>query len=363
MLIVTMQEWLPTIHDRSGTRADAIADAIGADLAAGRLHAGDRLPPQRRLARSLGLSLNTVMRGYAEAARRGYITGQVGRGSYVLQAEPTGAAPNGDPLHRPTDGPIDLSTSLPFLGEAGHALTATLTELSRQPDLAGLLDQGDRAARDRQLRAGAAWLTGLGVAADPNCMLITNGAQHGIFVTLLALLRPGDTLLTGPLAYAPIKTIAHHLHVRIRAVAADEEGLLPDALATACRETPVRVLYCTPTLHTPTTATMTEDRRRRIAQVAAAHDLVIVEDDVFGFLPPARPRPLAAIAADRTVLITSTSKSLAPGLRIGYVLAPPSMLADIAAAVSLTSWMAPPLMAEIARRWIEDGTARALTRA
>ena len=89
-------------------------------------------------------------------------------------------------------------------------------------------------------------------------------------------------------------------------------------------------------------------------------DLTLIEDDVFGFLPPQRPAPLACFAPERTLYITSLSKSLAPGLRVGLLAAPPAQARAARNAVRLSSWMPPPLMAEIARRWIEDGTAEAL---
>jgi len=108
---------------------------------------------------------------------------------------------------------------------------------------------------------------------------------------------------------------------------------------------------------------MSEGRREEIARIAAAHDLTIIEDDVFGFLPTARPLPLAAMAPEHTVFTTSVSKSAAPGLRVGYVHAPERLAPAIRSAVAVSSWMPPPLMGEIASRWILDGTAARLNEA
>lgn len=352
-----MTGWTPAIGGRPGPRADAIADAIGADIAVGRLRTGDRLPTQRALAQALGVSPNTVMRAYAEATRRGYLEGQVGRGTYVRPSGTAALRVPADPLTRPQGGPVDLSVSLPFIGEAGQALAHTLAELSAERDLAGFLDRGTPALHARQAAAAAGWVTGLGLTADPECLVVTNGAQHGILVAMLALLRPGDALLTERLTYAPVRALARRLRLRVVALDMDDEGVLPESLEAACRDGSAKLLYCTPTLQTPTTATMGEDRRRRIARIAAAHDLVVVEDDVFGFLPPSRPSPLAAFLPGRTVFVTSVSKSMAPGLRVGYLLAPSAMLPALRTAVAMSSWMPPPLTAEVARRWIEDGTA------
>ncbi|MGA6160606.1 PLP-dependent aminotransferase family protein [Stenotrophomonas sp. NPDC087984] len=355
-----MEMWIPSIAEARGTRAQAIVDALGADIAAGRLRTGDRLPTQRELAEALGLSPNTVMRAYSEAKRRGYVVGEVGRGTYVRPAD---AVPQAGPvaLARPLDGPVDLSLGLPFVGAAGEALSATLAELAGSNGLTALLDRGEM--RGRHAEAGAVLLRGLGLEAEAERIVLVNGAQQGICAALLALLRPGDTLLTERLTYSPLKALAAHIGVRIHALAMDDEGIVPDSLEAACWSTAPKLLYCTPTLQTPTTATMGEGRREHIARIAAAHDLVIVEDDVFGFLPDSRPLPLSVFAPDHTVFVTSVSKSMAPGLRAGYVHAPDRLLPAISAAVAVSSWMPPPLIAEIASRWIKDGTATRLSEA
>jgi DNA-binding transcriptional MocR family regulator len=358
-----MAIWKPAIEATAGPRARAIAEAIGEDIASGRLKSGDRLPPQRDLAHTLGLSANTVMRAYAEATRRGYVEGEVGRGTYARPERGQSPGNAGAGLQRHSEGPIDFSLNLPFIGDADDALSATLATVARSGELADYLDHGSAAAQARHAEAGAAWLRRIGVPARSDRIVLTNGAQHGIFASLLALLRPGDLLLTDHLIYAPVKSMAQRLGVKLVALRADDEGLLPDALASACQRSAAKVLYCTPTLHTPTTATMSEGRRQEIARIATARDLTIVEDDVFGFLPIARPRPLASMAPEHTIFTTSVSKSVAPGLRVGYVHAPERLVPAIRSAVRLSSWMPPPLMGEIVSRWIEDGTAARLNEA
>src|SRR6185503_17033953 len=103
-------------------------------------------------------------------------------------------------------------------------------------------------------------------------------------------------------------------------------------------------------------------RRRQIAAVAREHGVLIVEDDVHGRIPARAPRPLSAFAPERSVYMTGTSKVLAPGLRVGFIAAPPEMVDRIAAAIRGTTWMAAPLMAEIAAAWIKDGTAEAIVK-
>jgi DNA-binding transcriptional MocR family regulator len=137
----------------------------------------------------------------------------------------------------------------------------------------------------------------------------------------------------------------------------DGEGLRPDALVRAARERGARTVVVVPTIQNPTAITMSEARRRATAEAARAADLTIVEDDVYGFLPPDRPPSLARFAPEITFHVTSLSKSVAPGLRVGYVLVPDGFAARLGAVIRSTCRMAGLATAEIATRWIEDGTA------
>ena len=105
---------------------------------------------------------------------------------------------------------------------------------------------------------------------------------------------------------------------------------------------------------------MPEARRREIVAVAREHGLALVEDDVHGLLPEQRPLPLAALAPERTYYLTSTSKTLAPGLRIAYVKAPSARVPRLASSLRATTWAVAPLTAAIASAWIRDGSADAL---
>jgi DNA-binding transcriptional MocR family regulator len=101
-------------------------------------------------------------------------------------------------------------------------------------------------------------------------------------------------------------------------------------------------------------------RRREIAAIAEAHDVAILEDDVNGFLPAQPITPIAALAPAHTYYITGTSKSLAPGLRLGYVVPPAHRVDRVAATIRATTWLTAPLLAEITTAWIESGTAAAM---
>jgi DNA-binding transcriptional MocR family regulator len=137
----------------------------------------------------------------------------------------------------------------------------------------------------------------------------------------------------------------------------DEQGIQPEAFEAACRNSAPKALYCMPTLQNPTGAVMPEERRRTIAAIAEAHDLPVIEDDIYGFLLPDGPPPLVSFIPRLGHYISSTSKSMAPGLRIGFLAVPEDRHAAFALSLRALTWMAPPLAAEVAAMWIEDGTA------
>jgi DNA-binding transcriptional MocR family regulator len=236
----------------------------------------------------------------------------------------------------------------------------TLAEVAHDQDLAGLLGYRLDPGR-RHLRAAvAAWMSEFGVPAEAADVVLTYGAQNAMLLATMALAGPGATILTEELTYYGIKTIAAQLNLRVHGVAMDEQGLIPEALDAACRNSGATLLYCIPTLQNPTTSNMPEARRREIVAIAARHDITIIEDDVYGFLPEAAPLPLAALAPERTVYIAGLSKFVGPGLRLGYLRAAPEAVRAITTALRASSLIAPGFLAEVGTRLIERGEARRL---
>jgi DNA-binding transcriptional MocR family regulator len=175
-----------------------------------------------------------------------------------------------------------------------------------------------------------------------------------------AITRPGDLILTEEVTYSGIKALASLLHLELRGLPMDEQGLTPAGFEAACSSGSPRALFCMATLQNPTGRTMPLARRRDIAAIAEAHDVAILEDDVNGFLPSQPFTPIVALAPAHTYYITGTSKSLAPGLRIGYVVPPAHRVDRVAATIRATTWLTAPLLAEITTAWIESGKATAI---
>lgn len=345
--------WRPELSDAPMPRYLAIADALARDLGNGRLSPGMRLPTHRDLADTLGVTVGTVTRAYAEAARRGLISGEVGRGTFARAPDIPSSPPRSD------GALIDLSPNHPPAPdlEVQRALADTLRAVAGVAHLQTLLSYPPEGGLPSHRAAGAEWIARAGVPADPADVLVTNGIQHAMTAVLAALVQPGDVLLTESLTYGGLKALAGLLHFRLQGLALDEHGLRPDAFEAACRSGAAKVLYCVPTLHNPTTSVMPLARRHEIVAIARHHGVTLIEDDVHGLLLPDAPPPLAALAPEQTHYLTGTAKCLAPGLRIGFVRAPSARVARIAASIRTTTWMAAPLMAEVIATWVRDGTA------
>lgn len=350
-----MTIWVPEL-ERSATAPLylAIADALEQDIRAGRLKPGARLPTHRELARELRVTVGTVTRSYAEASRRGLVGGEVGRGTFVRD----GLGGSVSYLRgEHDDGLIDLSLNMPVGGSLERDLGGALAELAASPDLARLAGYLPNAGVLEHRAAGARWIGRAGLETAPERVLVTGGAQHAMAVVFATLCSPGDVVLTEALTYAGMKGLADILHVRLVGVEMDGEGLLPDALEAALRSYKPKALYTMPTLHNPAATVMSLERRREVARIAAAHEVPVVEDDSYGFLPEEELPPLTSFAPDTGFYLTSVSKSMTSCLRVGFLSAPPDFVERLTATLWSVTWMASPLMAEVAARWIRDGTA------
>jgi DNA-binding transcriptional MocR family regulator len=338
--------WMVAIDVARGPRYLAIAKGVKDALMNGALKSGDRLPPQREFARLLRLNLGTVTRAFDELRRMGLIKGEVGRGTYLTLPSSTDA-PASLWDHSQPRGFIDLSHNFPEHAPSmagAHSVLSTFPVQDAQRLLSTQVDAGYAQHR----AAAAEWLGRRGVLTTTENVMVTCGAQHGLLLALGALTRPGDIVLTEELTYYGLKSAATMLGRPLVGVRMDAEGLLPDALDTASQRSGAKVLFCCPTLHNPTTATMSAERRRAIVDVCRRHDIVIVEDDVYGWMPSEPKPPLASLAPERTVYVTGLSKLVGPGLRIGFVTAPSEHTRALGVALRATTLMASPLNAAVA---------------
>lgn len=329
-----------------------IADLIADKIAEGRLAAGDRLPPQRDIARMAGVNLTTVTRAFASLQKRGLVESRPGRGSIIADPAMTASFQSA-----PVDeqGFIDLSVNRPATTGYLQALATLMPQLPADRRYAALQDfhapEGPGWARE----AMAGWFSAMAGVNEPAQIVMTNGAQHGLACVLGALARPGDTILADAVTYQGIGALCRSLDLTLKPVGMDRGGMRPDVLEAMCTEHKPRAIFLVPTLHNPTTITLDSGRRQAIAEIARKHDVLIIEDDVYRPLKELAPPAFVASDPDITIHIGGLSKCVAPGLRLGAVLAPKSMIADIAAMLRINCWSTSPLNALIATRMIEDG--------
>ena len=321
-----MAIWLPELDGRRGPKYLQIVEAMAEDIASEHLAVGTRLPPHRELAYQLGISANTTSRAYAEAVKRALLRGEVGRGTFVRSPDSALQADEQSNLRRKRTGPVDLSRNLPLPGFAEPHIRRVLGEIARGDGLPALLDYQTDEDLVHHCEAGMIWLGDCGVEAHPDQIVSTMGGQHGLLCTLMALLRPGDLLLTETLTYTPISVMAERLGIHTATVTMDAKGVVPEAFAELCSRAKPKAFYLTPTLQAPTTVTLSDARRQSIAEIAERYGVILIEDDVFGPLRVDCPAPLASLAPEHTVYVTSLSKSVAPGLRVGFLLAPAPMV-------------------------------------
>lgn len=351
-----MTNWTPILDAAEGPLYLAIADQIATAIAGRELTAGARLPTQRELALRLGVSTQTVSQAYAEAERRGLVIGEIGRGTFVRFGldEPEASFI----MDRRSERLIDLSINRPLYDQLHtERIRSALTELGARGDVAPMLVCRPIAGLDQHRQAGALWLRRRGIEVVPERLLICNGVAHALTVALASLTRPGDLVLTEALTDHGTIGLAEILHFRLQGLALDQEGVLPDAFEAACAGGEVKVLCVTPCLSNPTVALMGEARRRQIAAIARRFGVVVVENDIYGLLVPDGPPPLWSYLPEQTCYLTSFTKITVSGLRTGYLVAPEAMISRLRRSLRATSWMATPLVAELASRWIADGTA------
>ena len=360
MEVMTM--WMPDPATLSRPAYRSLARAIVTAIDDGRLRPGDRLPTHRDLAFRLGLSVQTVSRAYETLIRADVITGEVGRGTYVKSAPGDGRGP---PYQRLETGErvIDCSMLTPVLAPLHNtALAEALTGLAGEIPSEVLGSFRPRQALRSHVERAQIWLALCGVEAHVDRILPTNGATPAMTVALLTAGAPGDLVVTEELGHHTLKNLTRLHGLKLEGLACDEQGIIPDALSQAARLRKARVLYVMPSGNNARALTMGAARRAEIIAVARQHDMLIVENDAWGPLEPRRPPPLAMLAPERVFYFTGLSKCLIPALRSGWLIVPDSHVTAAFSRHMVTNWMASPLVAELAARLIDDGTAMQLLR-
>ncbi len=315
----------------------------------GVLGAGGKLPPTRVLAQALRIARNTVVHVYEQLALEGYVSGGVGRGTYVAPLAP-----------RLLTGGAKLSASrvaslsqrgTQLLAGAGAAtqqwgafvpgvpevrmfptvvwnrLNARVLRRSTPEQMSYATGGGDAGLR----QAISDYLQGTrGVVCTPEQIVITSGTQQSLHLIAQMLTDPGDPVWLEDPGYWGARSVFNAAALRLEPVAVDEDGLLPTAEQLRA---PPRLMFVSPSHQYPTGALMSHGRRRQLLDYAAAHGVWMVEDDYDSeFRYDARPLP-ALQGLDnqgRVIYLGTFSKTLFPSLRIAYLVLPQELVEGFA---------------------------------
>lgn len=335
-------------------RYKAVVDRYAQAIRSGQLPAGSRLPTHRTLAAGERISLATATRVYRELEEMGLVSGETGRGTFVRDL----SLPPGHGVDQQVVAAdvVDLNFNYPSLPEQGDALREALRQLAMAGDIDSHLRYQPHAGRLAEREIIARHLTCQHFAPDAENVLIVNGAQHGLAVTVMGLLRPGDVVAVDALTYSGFKVLAALYHLELAAIPCRPEGPDLQALHTLCQQRRVRAVYTMPTLHNPLGWVLNTGQRQALADLARQHDLLIIEDAAYARLVSRPPPPVISYAPERTVYVTGFSKNIATGLRVGVVISPPRYRPEIERAIRATTWNTPTLISSLICAWIEDGT-------
>ncbi|MGV6873513.1 MocR-like ectoine utilization transcription factor EhuR [Pseudochelatococcus sp. B33] len=354
------EAWCPTLTPRRGlTKHRLLTERIVADVESGLLPPRTRMPTHRDLARRLGVSVQTVSISYKEAERLGFLIGEVGRGTFVRNRVTEKA--DRFMLDRNSGDRADLSiVRCVYAPEHEEAMRRLFAAMAREDNSPFMQPCRPIVGLDAHRAGAQRWLTGLGLSVPQERIIVTNGAAHGLFLACAALLRRGDVVLTEELTDHGIIGLSSLLGFTLRGLPADREGVIVEAFEAACRSGKVAALVMVPTLGNPTSHVAGAERRRAIADVARRHGVYVIEDEVYKPLLAEALPSYADLLPDLGFFVTSFTKSVMTGLRAGYLVVPQQYAVKVASILRVTSWSATYLAAEIATRWIDDGTARFL---
>lgn len=355
IVLYHLSMWIPDLPTDGTPIFQQILASLERSISDGILQAGERLPPQRALARRLGVSVGTVTRAYEEADRRGWTIGHVGRGTFIAHAYQL------DSVRTPGQW-VDFSMNYPPMVAAERLLAEIWGKVRRRSDFLDALNYGPVEGLPQHRRLGAAWLSQTANVENvhPDRIVVTSGGQASMDLVFNALCKPGDSVLAEELTFSGMKALAQHRGYKLVAVSMDGEGIDPHALVGAVKASGAQVLYVMPTLQNPTGRCMSQARRKELIKVARRLKLWIVEDDNYAVYMDRRAAvpPLINMAPDICYYVCGLSKSLAPGLRTGFVVAPTGELgARIALGIRASSFATQSMGMLIAQQAIEDGAA------
>ncbi|QCN99767.1 PLP-dependent aminotransferase family protein (plasmid) [Azospirillum argentinense] len=360
--------------NRMGTRTVEVMDAIRQRMADRRLSPGDRLPSIRRFATAMGVSPSTVVEAYDRLAADGVIRSRPGSGFYVSGTLPPLALAEAEPRRDRAIDPFWVSRQsldadadmlkpgcgwLPADWMPNAALRRALRRLAHADDSV-LADYGSTRGSPALRRLLARQFAEEGIAVGAEQILLTGSGTQAIDLICRFLLRPGDAVLVDDPCYFNFQALLRAHQVRIVGVPYTQNGPDTALFAAALAEHRPRLYITNSALHNPTGATMSPQTAHRLLKAAAAHDVTIVEDDIFaGFEPDPSPRLAVLDGLSQVIRIGSFSKTLSASVRCGYLAARPEWVEALVDLQVATNFGGPsPVAAELVLATLGDGGHR-----
>ncbi|CDX11851.1 GntR family transcription regulator [Mesorhizobium sp. ORS 3324] len=357
-----MTNWLPDLSSGSGPLYQRLADSIESDIDKGVIDAGAKLPPQRDLAYDIGTTVGTVGRAYQLLRERGLVSGEVGRGTYVTAQRAESPKPDLEPTEQGTrlidapDGKLRFdSTAAPDIGQ-GAIIAEVLARTAE--DHPHDISSYTRDFPERWYEAGSRWLGRNSFRPSPDSIVPTLGTHAAVMAAIAALTTPGDYVVFEHLTYSQISRSAGLIGRRTALVSTDDGGIDPDDFERVCAQKHPKMMFLMPTAKNPTLVTLSADRRQAIAHIARQYNVVLIEDDLYGELTDDPTPLLAEYAPERTIVAGGLSKSVAAGVRGGWLSCPPAYRHRIRVAHKMMTGGLPFLLAEVGSRLVASGEAR-----
>lgn len=344
--------WSPRLAGVEGTLCDRLVASLSEDILSGTLSGGDRLPAHRELAWSLGIGTGSVTKAYAVLERQGLIRGIKGRGTFVS----VGSARR--------DALIDLSTNTLPLMLTDKLLSRTLSAISRRIDGDHVNLHPPAVGHDEHRRLLARWLGRQCVEACPEQLILTGSGQQALWLAFDILCGGRGIIVTERIGYSGALALARHRGHPLCAIGMDVEGMCPEDLDRELRDHDSngrrRLVYVTPTVQNPTTRTMGAARRQAIVDICRRHATPIVEDGVYTLGNDPSLPPLVHLWPEGVFHVSSLSKSLSNGLRLGVLLAPPQGIAQARSALEAIPMTSSPVDYALLEEWVSNGVADSL---
>lgn len=357
--------------------ADQLIDAIQR----GHLPAGIRLPGTRSLSELLEVHRNTIVAVYEELEVQGWVKTLPNKGTVILAGI----------QNRPVK--IQQATQMRYPAAAGFTFQQTniLDNPFEYSDCDIVLNDGTPDIRLLQIQDLSQWysanmkrksnrkqLAGYnqdgseyfkanlcnylnlsrGLHISGKNVLITRSTEMSVYITSRILLSEGDVVLVGELSYFSVNMIFQKNGARIQTLPVDEEGIVVDHIESLCRQQRVRMIYITPHHHYPTTVTLSAQRRIQLLQLSAQYGFIILEDDYDYDFHYNKAPVLPLISADTQGMVVYTGsfgKSLAPGFRTGFIIAPENLMTEMRKYLGIIDRQGDVLMEQVLGQMIQEG--------